>query len=205
VIANLNKIIVSGTILEVRLDVLDSGATTVTNHPWTRTINSQSVDPGARFWNRDNQNAILRMNTLDNDSVDQSTDLDTVTLDTLFRMEEDGNPANFIEYRVTSIVAGSPNYEWLVDVNLASAEGGPEIGDLTNVVQTVPVPSATQFVQLAAQWPANNPVWATLVGFLEFNGVLQSGTDDDAFGVDVQFVEGIISDDWDLMSRSSDT
>ena len=65
----------------------------------------------------------------------------------------------------------------------------------------VPVAQPTKYVELAAGVPT--PTWATVTGYLAYNGVDQGGGAN-GYGVDVNFQPATTSAHWDIMSYSGD-
>jgi hypothetical protein len=66
---------------------------------------------------------------------------------------------------------------------------------------TVPIPLPTEYVDLAGQWTVD-PAFAAIEGFKRYDGVVQGGQADTGFGVDIQFQQGVASDDWEMVAHS---
>lgn len=201
VVAASNYLVVSGTELIIYVDALDSGASSGFTGGWLNGGTSNSGAPAAESFNRRTQNNIVRIDKTDLDTVDRSTELAGVIAGSTLRFVETLTPSNFLEYETTGPAVDQGTYlEY--PTQLLDSGGSIGVGVATTLTATIPVPSSTQYRQELGFWVGNQPDFATITGFLEFDGVDQPGNDDTGFGVDFEFQKLEKSDDWDVVSIS---
>ena len=72
-------------------------------------------------------------------------------------------------------------------------------GVTTTMTATIPIAQTTKYDEIVGQVPT--PAWATVEGFLQYDGVDQGGSGN-TYGVDVEFEPAIVNEEWDIMSYS---
>lgn len=192
----------AGTQFEVRLVALETSATTNFTFDWVYIGSSnQENDPGLGNCET-RQSSRVRVNDEDDGGTDRSSSLDTVEFGTILRITQDDDATKFVEYEVLSVDDNGAYFTYHVGGVEAEGSGGiPDTLALCNVKFTIPVASATDYVQLTSHWPANAPAWSPGIQGIEN----LSGTDvlnNNAYGVDVSFQEHDISPDWDFMAKT---
>jgi hypothetical protein len=121
-----------------------------------------------------------------------------ITVNSNMTFVETLKPELSYSYRVVGGPLDAGTYvEYAVELTGTGAGGAPGAGQPTTMTATIPVPQATKYVELAAQVPT--PAWATVTGYLAFDGVDQGGSAN-TYGVDLIFEPAVISPDWDVMS-----
>ena len=199
IVALVDTVVPIGTILEVTLDSLNSGADTNVSGGWRYSGPSQPpAAPPAQGWTQDNQRTSFRIDKVDLDGTDRSTELESVIVDSDIGVVETANVAHTVSYRVTSVTDSGLFMTYGV-VLQDETGGGPDSGSVCTLDINIPIPLPTEYVEEAAYWPANNPTWATVTSKLTYNGVDQ-GVSDSAFGVDLEFQPAIASEDWDIVT-----
>ena len=199
-----NQVIVgAGTVLRIYLDALNSGSDTILpTYDWTYEGVQNSNQPSSMQWNRNNQHSVLRINYIDELSIDRSSDLAQVTVGSKIRMSESLDLTEYWEYDVTSVTNTGSTYEYGVLLTDTGGSGVP-VSASTQWLASIPVAQPTQFANEANFWVSNEPDFATIEGFLEFSGIPQAGQADTGFGVDIRFQELEVSPDWDVIAISS--
>ncbi len=192
-----------GSKLLVVIEALNSSSNSTFTHPWERTADQNTTDPSSGDWNRRKQNNKVRFHQVDDDAIDQSTDLDTVIAGTTIKMTNPSDASQFFEYFVTSVLSGpSPTVYEFETYLIDSGGGGPEVATVCDCLFTVPVPASTKYVEEAAGWTGNQPDYATVSGFLSLSGTEQSVATNQ-YGIDLWVQELTPSLDWELAAISS--
>lgn len=176
----------------------NSSATTSWNHVWVFGGIENVASPITGTWNRRNQNNIIRINDIDDGSVDQTADLASITPNSILRFQVD--ILNFLEYEVLSAPSDNGTYFEYIVILIGQA-GIIDPLDSTTITATIPTPDPTAYKEIVNNWPTNQPSFATVSGVLELGGVGQV-VPDNAYGVDVEFQIANLSPDWDIATLS---
>ena len=196
-----DMLVLPGAELLIYIDALDASTDISWDHQWVYEGTSQFDPPAAGHANITNQGDLLRINWIDNDALNQQTDLQVVVGTTFFIFEV-GTPENSIRFKTQDPYVEGADYTSYVVTQTGSNNGGPTVGSTIEIIATQPLPDPTSYVEIAGFYPGGNPSWATVEGFLQFNGVDQPGAATSAYGVDIAFIEGEISPDWDVLAAS---
>ena len=178
----------AGTVIEFTLLASDDTATTDFTGNWIYNRGTANDIPGAgEIFFKSNDN-LLRIHEIDNNAVDQSTDLDTVVVGTVF--EFDNGSIKTVE----SINPGGVLYREYVVSNIGEPIAGGQ-----DVIGKVPTAAATEYSVLADHWVANQPAFATVVSLFSVDGDPLTEADE-LYGVDLE-TDGVTgSPDWDIMA-----
>lgn len=202
IVALSQSIVNVGTKLLVYLDALNSGGDTQVTGGWRYDGEQNTLPPNDEGWNRRTQNDIVRIDKTDLNSTDRSAELLGIIVDSNIQFVETATPTNLRLYRVTSPPVDQGLYvEYGVVLLDTNGDGIPTPGTVCTMTADIPIVQATEYVELASNWPGNNPSWATVTGFLAFDGVDQAVTTS-AFGTDISFTQAYVSPDWDLLAFS---
>jgi len=193
----------AGETVVVALEQYDESGTTLVTGGWTRGADSNNANPPAENWNRSNNNTTLRIDKTDLNTIDRSSELLGVTPGSIIELVETAIPANNRSYTVNSVADGGSCVTYGVTLDTSNGSE-PGVGVTTTINISIPIPSGTQLVELPGFFPAGSPDWATVTGYLDFDGVVQPGEDVNAFGVDVEGVKLITSPDWQLYAYSAE-
>lgn len=197
-----NQIITSGTVVLVTLNAVNAAANTVWEHPWVFSGTDNLTAPVVGNWNRNQQDTVLRINDVDDGSVDQSVDLAAIIVDTIITIRNAATPLDdFVQYRVTAPAVDSGAF-FTYAVTVVDTNGTIAVGQLFDIEATIPIPDPTEYERLTNKWVAGEPTWATVTGELLYNGVEQTGEENNGFGTDILFQPASVSPDWDLMAIS---
>lgn len=191
-----------GSDITIFIDSLNSGSTTPVTGGWTYTGSSQDAAPGDQSWNHNNQNNTLRIDKTDLDSLDRTSELLGIIPGSTIRFLETATPSNYNEYLVNSAATDSGDYITFGDVTLVANGGTISSATTCTMNATVPVVQSTDYVEMLGYWPGNEPTFATVEGFKQYDGVTQPGNEDTAYGVDIEFQRASVSEDWDYMSST---
>ena len=202
-IAANNLIVRDGSVLELYIDALNSGASTLVTGGWAYNGTSQSGAPLNQGWNRDNQSTIFRIDYEDLDSVDRTSELQGVTQDSTILVNQTNDNNRYDEYLVTG--PGVDNTTYITfPVVLLDRGGTITQGENCSLQFDIPIPQSTDYSETATYWSvAGQPSFATVKGLLSYDGVVQPGKDDSAFGIDIKVQPAYVSPDWDLVSNIS--
>ncbi len=196
-----NIAFVTGTIVSITIEAINSSGDTTWNHPWDFEGIQNNAGPPVGDWNRNNQHLIIRINDTDSDTTDQSVDLNLIIVGSLIRLASTAAPAVFFEYIITDVTDVGGYFEFGTILQQISA-GGPTPGTPCTITPLIPTPQATQYETVLDWWIANQPTFATVIGSFEFAGLPVIGNGDNSFGIRVFFQEGEVSEDWDLVAFS---
>ena len=200
VVAQLNELIVAGTILTVYIDALNSGADQEVTGGWNFTGQDNVTPPVVSSWNHDNANVILRIAKIDLDLVDRELELEGIIANSSILFADTNNPAAFNQYRTTGAPVDAGTYIQYPVVLQQQGEGGVPLG-VTTMTATIPIPLPTEYAEELTGLA--DPAWATVVPFLQFDGVDQSPVSTTAFGVDLEAEITVFSEDWDVLSLNA--
>lgn len=190
----------AGAVIGVFLEKYSASGATPVNGTWARQVNHNTNAPASGSWVTRESLADLRIHKTDANSIDRSAELASIGAGSTFHIETGGNADQYYNFQATGPAQDNGTYlQW--DVNLVSTgpSGAPAVGVNSTLNITAPVFISTAYKQIAGHWPANQPDFATVVGKLTFDGAPQA-TDNDAFGVRVEFQEAAVSPDWDFMA-----
>ncbi len=204
VIAANRTLITTGTELIVYVDALNSNSNSQVTWGWTFNWTSNSTAPSAEGWNRTSNNNIVRIDKTDLDTVDRSTELQGIIAWSEIQFVDTLSPTNSLVYETISAPVDQWTY-YEYSVFLRNSNGN--ISSTTNctMTATIPVPSVTKYSQEAGFWTGNQPDFASVEGFLQYDGVNQPWNTDVWFGIDIRFQKLETSPDWDFMSSSGIT
>lgn len=198
VVALLNQGVIAGQVFSFSLEANNSAASTDIDGGWLFQGNTQTGAPIAEAWTVDNQQTTFRINKFDLDSTDRSTELESVLPESTISVVETANIGNNATYRVASVIDQGTYMEYVVV--LQSQAGAINPLSVTNIEIDVPIPLATEYDEETGVWGAGDPAWATVEGFLFFDGVNQAVDVGNAYGVDLEFEPAIVSPDWDIIT-----
>ena len=198
-----HRIITSGRVFRIGLKTTNSSSNTVWTHPWLNAgVTLIGAPPATGSWNINPQGTILRVSKTDNDAVDQSSDL-MVSGGTVFEFVDENNALRFTRYLVTGAFIDQGTYfQYPVSQQGVGSLGPATEGVVSDNTGTSPTPDAADYVELDNYWVSNEPAWADVEGFLEYDDVDQPGNEGDAFGVDINFTTAYVSPDWDTVAVS---
>lgn len=197
-----NTLIRNGSVIRVILTAENSNSVTTITGSWTYggLINGTATAL-SQYVNSNVKQELLRISKTDFNSVDRTTDLLSVSLNTTIRVSQTSNLDNFYEYTVVQNPQNNP-LDVHYAVSLTDFGGDIPLDELVTIEITEPISLATPYVYADNYWPTNQPNWATVEGFLLFDGVDQPGNDLRAFGADIFVQEIEISPDWDFLAFS---
>ena len=201
-----DSIVPVGSVFRIYIDALDSGAGTTVTGGWTRAANNNTgtVDPGVGAWGTNNAGTLLRLNKTDADAVDRGTELLGIVAGSDIQFVSTVEPTRSVTYLVTAAPTDNTAHVTYAVTQSAEGVGGlPDIGVICTMTADVPVPQDTQAVEFTDYWltPENQPPWATVTGYLTYDGVPQVGMEENAYGIDILFTPGELSPDWDYMNH----
>jgi hypothetical protein len=197
-IAYSEKLVGAGTKWLVFIDALNSGGDSLVTGGWTYNGTSGLTPiPSTGGWARNNTNEEIRISKTDLDSTDRSTELSGMIPGTTVAFVQTTDTNKSYTYRID----GEPtdngtDFTFPVVLLSLGPLGGVEVGAVSTMTATVPIPQATQYSEVAGN-PA--PSWATVLPYLAYNGIDQ-GAANVSFGVDLQFEPATISEDWYIMA-----
>ena len=198
VIAAGNTFVNVGSKLRVFLDSVTSSSDTIINGTWRKTSESDSSPPGGQQWNTNVAKNLLRINKFDILNTDRSSDLNQVGVNTVVRFEQQSDVSRYQEFLIISeaTIIGD-DYTFTV-IEQQIGNGGPGSGQNCNTTYTIPDVSGTKYLELPDHWLTNTPSYATVEGFLEYDGVAQPGVVDNGYSVDIEFQRADVPTDWDF-------
>lgn len=199
-IAANSTIVLAGTVLKVYVDALNTGSSTNISGGWFYGGTDNNNEPPSQSWNRNNQNTLVRISKTDADSVDRSSELSGVTVDSDISFVQTSDTTKFRKYRVfDNPVDLGTSYGFPVVLTDVGPGGEPALTEVCTTDIDVPIPQPTKYSQLTGHF-ATNPSFATVEGFLEYDGTPQAGNEDNGFGIDLRFQKAVISEDWEYIA-----
>ena len=201
VVAALNSILPAGTTIRLYIDALNSGADQIVTCGWRYDGRSQTVPPLLSGWNHDNSNTLVRIDKTDLDDTDRSSELAGITPDSTLVFANTATPSVFNQYRVTGALTDQGTYFEYPVVLQEQGEGGLASGVTTTLTANIPIPQPTEYAEQAATVPT--PTWATVQGYLAYDGVEQPAGVNNSYGIDIECEASINPTEWDVFSVSS--
>jgi hypothetical protein len=192
------KIVRAGDVWLVKLDALNSGADTVVAGGWRCDGVANNGAPGTQGWNRRSANDLIRIDKTDLDSTDRATELSGMGPNTNVQFALTEDPNFNITFRIDSDpFDGGTYFEYTATLLSIGPSGIPVAGQTTTMTADVPIAQLTKYVEVVGSVPT--PTWATVEGFLAYDGVDQGGSGN-SYGVDLEFDGATINPEWDIMS-----
>ena len=187
-----------GTVLTAVLEAIETAGGNTVQGQWQRVLEGIGV-PGAGQWRTDASRIEIRVSKIDENANDRSTDLGTVGIDTTVLIVETADATRNLSLTVTgpAIDQGTAFLYPCVKTG-QGLNGEPRNNQSTSMTFEVPTVLVTEYSEELLGLADTS--WATVVPFLEFNGVDQSPVADTAFGVDVEGEITVFSNDWDVFS-----
>ncbi len=203
-VAIAHRPVLAGTKWLIYLDALDSGASTLINGGWGYGGSTQSGTPATQLWSKNNQNTRIRINKTDLDSTFRGTELLSVVPDSSISIVQSSNSAAFI---TVTVIESPIDLGTAVEYVVVPQDIGAAFTSLAacNIQIEIPIPATTEYVEIADHWASTDtPTWASISGYLALNGVVQPSTENNAYGVDIQFQKAYVSPNWDYISYTSE-
>lgn len=199
-----NKILINiGSVIRVFIQQYDSGSTVDVTGGWQYGGTANSTPPPERFWNTNVQQDLLRIDTVDLDSVDRKTELLGIGSGSLIQFNETATPENLKYFRTNADPIDRTDYIEYPDVTLVDTNGTIPNNNITTMNAETPVTQSTDYYIDIDFWLNNDPQYADVSGFLKFSGVDQPGNDNNGFGIDVRFQKIEQDTEWDVLAFSS--
>lgn len=186
----------TGGSLFIYIDALNSGSDTPVTGGWSYQGQNNTGAPLAQQWNRNNGQTLVRIDKTDLDGTDRTSELAGMQTGTSIQFVDTDNPDAFFEYRVTADPTDEGTYFSYPVTLINEGLGGPSTGT-TTMTALVPVNQPTEYAEEAG---VPTPAWATVQGYLAYNGTEQPAGQTNSYGVDLQCEQATFSSDWDVLS-----
>lgn len=172
-------------------------STTDFNHVWDYTGASNSeTDPGTGNINNRGNQAVLRISTTDDDAIDRTAALTSVTPGSLIRVEDEGDMTAYYEYEVQAVEDNGTWFAYAVVLVATGPGGSPPVGRSVTSFE-VPVSAPTSYVELTNHFLGDGSITGTLqIG----NGAPASNAN--GYGLDLYVQQYETSPDWYLIPIS---
>jgi len=210
-----NALVIAGTVLQVVFTQSHTAEGVNISGGWALESFNSGNAPGTGNWNSNNNvtgNAdLLRIAKTDLDGTDRGGELAGIVSDSTIRFVQTNDTTRSADFTVAtplSIVDQGTFYAITVNTGTSEGSGGrPNDGAVTTMDTFVPVAVPTKYVADNDYWLTNQVDFANIAASLEFNGVPQVGLGlaQTAYGIDVQFQEGALSPDWEVVATSEGT
>ena len=194
-----DKLIRNGTVIEIYIDALNSGADNQVTGGWTFEGAQNIAAPPIGQWNHNLADNILRINKTDLDSTNRGTELLGITVNSTIQFVDTLNAGQAQTYRVNQAVVDSGAFVSYAVTLQSATGGGVQDGATTTMTATVPIPQPTEYAEQAAVLPSFTQN-VTVVGYLAFDGVKQVGSDANTYGIDIEIESTTVPQDWDVMA-----
>jgi len=199
-----NSLVAIGDVVHVVSEFYHSSDSSNITGGWTSLIDDALL-AGANVIDFDSVTAttLVSVNHTDLDTTGRAAELDGVAVGSIIQVSETGDANRSFRAEVTAIdtvPATSTDYT----VTFLS-QGGNAVRDNKTCTVSIDIPITTlsEYAHNVGYY-ATQPTWCTVATSLEYNGVDQGAATTTAYGIDVQFQEASISDDWDVVSYSGD-
>lgn len=192
-------LILPGEVILVFLETTNSSSNTQFTFPWVFR-GSDTIQPSVGDWNRSASSTILRINKTDSNLVDRSGDLSSIIPGTEIKLTETSDVTRFETYDVFSSTDTGSAFEFEV-VLINQGSNRPRNNRGCDVEVTISVPLSSNYSEELGFWSGNQPSFANVEGFLQFDNVNQTNPGN-AYGGDIEFQQGALSTDWDFAAFS---
>jgi hypothetical protein len=193
-----------GSVFRVTIDALNlSGITTVTGG-WGYGGFNVGI-PTVATWNRDNKHTILNIDITDLDTTDRHTELLGMTAGTNIDFVQTDDSTKSFSYEVLSVVDNTTYLTYNVILTGTGTNGGVDLSAVSTMTGEIPISSPTKYSNQSAYYTANQPTFATVTGYLTQDGLVIGGADDVLYGVNINFQQAYVSDDWDIIAVDGGT
>lgn len=190
-----------GTKFTIQLYALNSSGSTNITGEWTCGGTSNNSDPADQSWNRRSQNNVLRIDKQDTTGTDRTADLMLIDSGATIKLEQNSNVNQYLTYYITGNATDEGTcITYDVSLSETGPAGPPATGSTTTITAELPIAAQTEYYETADYWLTNQPDWATVVANKAIGGNEVQGTEDNAYGIRVQFDSGYVSPDWDFLS-----
>lgn len=197
-----NRVFQAGAKIELYLLSIDSSGTLQFQADWNLQAVGTGISPSPGNWTRSASFDQVRVNTADADSGDQTANLQSVTSGTEIKATQVNDTSRVNNFLVNSIQVFTGQVLYNTTGQGSGPGGSVEVGERANLEFVAPAVQTTSYSILSNFWASNAPDWATVQGFLSFDSQQSQVNvpDDNAYGTDLQFQIGDVSDDWDIFS-----
>ena len=204
-----DTIFLANSLIELELVTTSTAGEVEFDRQWLFT-GGGTTDPGPRQWNRrngaSNETPDFNINKQDWALQDASVDLLAMKPGSRFEIKEAAAPTRFAVYQVQDLVDQGGYVNYTVEL----IEQGQNIrgGQLCDIKGTTIGLTASPLVELPNYFQGNDSFWngsITAQGFRRNDLALPIVPGDNAYGVDVQGVRLLKSDDWDIVAASTTT
>lgn len=190
-------LLTGGTAFILYVQAINSSGTTTWSANWTRGGSQNNAAPPAGQWVSNNNNSEVYISITDMDAGNQAVNLGSVVPGTELNFFDinDGGSNIYQKYTVTLVEDSGTYYTFGVVPLESGPQGAPNAA--CTLTATIPIPGATDYVSLAGYYATNDNI----------SGIYQIGEqpiveDENAYGIDLQFIELIASPDWDIAAIS---
>lgn len=164
-----------------------------------------SAPPATGTYIYDPEAAILRVSATDNDGIDRSAAMATVTPGALLMFAMDSEPERWEEFSVDAPSTQQAGYwDYPATRTGRGSWGTPYNGQIATVDADIATPGDFAYEVDTDGWASyGTPDWAeTVEGALSLDGVEQA-VPDNVYGVRVEVQPAYMSPDWDIMAAPS--
>lgn len=199
-----NTLYTEGEQVLVYVDALNSGEVTTWQYPWTYAGSGNNVDPTlSGTWTKNGSNTQLRINKIDGDGTDHTQELNVIP-GTTFNITQLNDPDKWIEFiTIGAAVDMGTWYEFNV-FEQGQGVNIPDQGVGTQIRAQQPIALPTQYSESVDYWVGNEPDFAVVQGFKQFDGASVPLVENNAYGIRVEFQRYVASDDWEVVALNSD-
>lgn len=205
IIAATTELVLPGEELLIYIDAYNQDDTSGFSDGWNRSPNTNAIaDPGVAGWHTNNATTQVAINEQSlGDSY--ATQLSGVGAGARIEVVQANDATKNMVWIVNGAGQDYGTY-WhfgLVTYDGSGPNGEPDVGAPCTVTVIIPSPETTKYKQDLSYWATNEPAWADIEGFKEYNGVPQAGNESNAFGIDINFEPLSKSDDWEVVMTPS--
>jgi len=192
-----------GDVIRIDLTTYDSDVTQGISGNWLSSISptSGTAASGGIIINDPSNATSIKYSYVDLQGNNLTSQLNGVQEGSIIHIAESGDGSRYLECEVASIDTSPAEGVVFTIITLDDNKGIRDGVQLSVTIDT-PVLTATMFFEEVGFRPSNNPSWATVTSSLFYNEVDQFVTDS-AFGIDLQFQEGAVSPDWDIVALTA--
>lgn len=203
-VSELNVPVTAGTVLEIYIDAFDVGSLDGFSTGYTiasRAV-APDVSPTSGNMSIDDNDPFIYVNEVDLDGIARTAQFTGLPIGATIRLVNAGDADDYEIWTVQAVVGAPVSGVFTINAVRTEFAGSLPQGTTVSLAASQEVGASTEYARHATYWTTfGQPSYATVEGFLKFDGVDQPGEADSAFGLDLIYQPASLNDDWGLIGQ----
>ncbi len=196
-----NTIYLAGAVVSVKFEFYNSTEVDNIIGSWTSVVGS-GAPIAQRFTINDvNSPTVIEVDHTDLDNVSRATELDSVIINSIILISEEGDISRSVRLKVSAInTASTTSTQYTVSV-IQSGSKAIRNNKVCTINIDRPLTKPSLYSVDVNYFGINQPDWATVSSQLYYDSTLQAGTTN-SYGIEITYQKATTSPDWDLVALS---